>query len=121
MYQHAINEKSILKVNLQVSERKSEKSKQRTTLLEKKYENTKNKNNELMKILEALKAEFVKMQNQQQLDKQAGLMRNPIAGSRVAIKGGGGKRIITPRRLAESTEVDKDEGVVVSIQGGSFK
>ena len=44
MYQAAINEKSILKVNLQVADRKMQKTVQRQTLLEKKYEANKVKN-----------------------------------------------------------------------------
>lgn len=80
--------------------------------MEKKYENTKKKNDELTKILEALKTEFVKMQKEQQADKQAGLLRNPVAGSRIAIKGGGGKRIITPRRMQQSQEVERGQGLL---------
>ena len=38
MYQNIINERSILKVDLQVSERKMQKSLQRQQILEKKYE-----------------------------------------------------------------------------------
>ena len=45
-------------------------------------------------------------------------MRNPIIGSRVAIKGGGGKRITTPR-LQQSMEVNKSERLVqTKIKGG---
>ena len=54
------------------------------------------------------------------MDKQAGLLRNPVAGSRVAIKGGGGKRITTPRRLQQSVEVSGSEKLAeVSIKGGA--
>lgn len=38
MYQNAVNERSILKVDIQVAERKMQKSLQRQQLLEKKYE-----------------------------------------------------------------------------------
>ena len=52
----------------------------------------------------------------------AGVMRNPVAGSRVAIKGGGGKRITTPRRLQQSMKVAKGESLqMVSIKGGAAK
>ena len=46
-------------------------------------------------------------------------MRNPIVGSRVAIKGGGGKRITTPR-VQQSMEVTKSENLVQmnKIKGG---
>jgi len=48
-------------------------------------------------ILKELRAEFVKMQTKENADRDAGVIRNQPAGSRVAIKGGGGKRMTTTR------------------------
>lgn len=50
------------------------------------------------RILKELRAEFVKMQSKDTADKNAGVIRNQPAGTRVAIKGGGGRRITTPRQ-----------------------
>ena len=49
------------------------------------------------RILKELRGEFVKMQQKESADKNNGVIRNQPAGTRVAIKGGGGKRIFTPR------------------------
>ena len=58
--------------------------------------------------MKELRSEFVKMQSKENADRNAGVIRNQPAGSRVAIKGGGGKRITTPRVSGHVTfETDK--------------
>lgn len=69
------------------------------------------------RILKELRAEFVKMQSKENADRNAGVIRNQPAGSRVAIKGGGGKRITTPRagyQVVSSLEKPQRR----TIQGG---
>ena len=63
MYQNAVNERSILKVDLQVAERKLQKSMQQKQTLEKKYEGQRKKNEQLEKILLELRTELVKMKD----------------------------------------------------------
>ena len=62
MYQAASNERNVLKADLETSERKLQKSLQRQQLLEKKYEQQREKNKKLEKILSELKNEVLKMQ-----------------------------------------------------------
>lgn len=107
MYQNAVNERSILKVDLQVSERKMQKSQQRQQLLEKKYEQQRNKNDQLEKILIELRNEVIKMKTSEEKDRSMGIMRSSVVGGgRVAIQGGGGKRLITPRTMQMSQAIN---------------
>lgn len=96
-YQSMISERSKLKVDLQVAERKLLKKQQRLQQFEKSLASAKAKNEQMEKILKELREEFVRMQSKESADQNSGVMRNQPAGSRVAIKGGGGKRIMTPR------------------------
>jgi hypothetical protein len=45
------------------------------------------------RILKELRAEYVKMQNKDNAEASSGVIRNQPAGTRVAIRGGGNKRI----------------------------
>lgn len=66
MYQNIINERSILKVDLQVSERKMQKSLQRQQLLEKKYEQQRKKNEQLEKIIVEIRNDYVHMKKNEE-------------------------------------------------------
>jgi len=105
-----VNERSILKVDLQVAERKLQKSSQRQQLLEKKYEQQRHKNDQLEKILIELRNEVMKMKMNDEKDKSMGIVRSSAAGGRVAIQGGGGKRLITPRNMQMSSQIDPKNG-----------
>ena len=121
MYNAVVYEKSILKVDLQVSDRKLQRVQQKQDAVEKKYESCKVKNKELTDVIQMLKAEFLKMQKEmsQQDQKGGGVSRAPINGTRAAIRGGGGKRLTTPRTQM-SVEVVKGESLVqASIRGGA--
>lgn len=96
-YQSLVSERSKLKVDLQVAERKLIKKIQRIQQYDKSLASAKAKNEQMERILKELRTEFVKMQTKESADRNAGVIRNQPAGSRVAIKGGGGKRITTPR------------------------
>lgn len=86
MYQNAVNERSILKVDLQVAERKLQKCTQRRQFAEKKYEQQRTKNETLEKILIELRNEVVKMKANDEKDKSMGIVRNSVVGGgRVAI------------------------------------
>ena len=120
MYQNAVNERSILKVDLQVAERKLQKSMQRQQLLEKKYEQQRKKNEQLEKILIELRSELMTMSKNNEKDKSMGIVRNANAGGRVAIQGGAGKRLITPRHQQMAPQIDpKNVAGKTGIQGGS--
>lgn len=118
MYQNAVNERSILKVYLQVAERKHQKSAQRQQLLEKKYEQQRNKNNQMEKILIQLRKEVLDMRVSEEKDKSMGIVRNSAAGGRVAIQGGGGKRLVTPRNMQMSSQIEQKNGAPRGLQGG---
>ena len=85
MYQNAVNERSILKVDLQVAERRLQKSGQRQQLLEKKYEQQRHKNEQLEKILIELRNELMNMKLNDEKDKSMGIVRSSAGGGRVAI------------------------------------
>ena len=116
MYQQSVNERSILKVDLQVAERKLQKSLQRQGLLEKKFEQQRSKNGALEKIVIDLKKEFIKMSKKEQVEKESGLVRKSYSGRHFAIKGGGGKRMQTPRL----EQLEKKE-VARTIKGGGTR
>lgn len=82
-----------------MAERKHQKSAQRQQLLEKKYEQQRNKNDQMEKILLELRKEVIAMKMNEEKDKSMGIVRGSTNGGvgRVAIQGGGGKRMITPR------------------------
>jgi hypothetical protein len=69
-----------------VAERKLVKKQNRLQQYDKALNSAKTKNEQMERILKELRTEFVKMQA-----KDDGIIRNQPAGSRVAIKGGGGK------------------------------
>ena len=116
-YQSMISERSKLKVDLQVAERKLLKKQQRLQQFEKSLTSAKAKNEQMERILKELREEFVKMQSKESADRNAGVIRNQPAGSRVAIKGGGGKRITTPRN-GMSTMQPAEKPQRRTIQGG---
>ena len=62
MFDTASNERSLLKADLETSERKLQKSISRQQTLEKKYEQQREKNKKLEQILSELKNEVIKMQ-----------------------------------------------------------
>ena len=67
-----------------------------------------------------LRNELVKMKTNEEKDKSMGIVRNSAAGGRVAIQGGGGKRLMTPRHQQMSNQIDPKTGAVrTGIQGGS--
>jgi len=78
---------------------------QRQQHLEKKYEQQRNKNDQLEKILIELRNEVIKMKKSDEQDKSMGIVRSSAGGGRIAIKGGGGKRLITPRNLQMAPQV----------------
>ena len=53
------------------------------------------------KILIELRNEVIKMKTNDEKDRSMGIVRSSVVGggSRVAIQGGGGKRLITPRNM----------------------
>lgn len=118
MYQNAVNERSILKVDLQVAERKLLKSQQRQQLLEKKYEQQRNKNDQLEKILIELRNEVIKMKSNDDKDRSMGIVRSS-GGGRVAIQGGAGRRLVTPRNMQMSQQIEAKQGPGRAMQGGS--
>ena len=62
MFDAAANERTLLKADLETSERKLQKSISRQQTLEKKYEQQREKNKKLEQILSELKNEVIKMQ-----------------------------------------------------------
>ena len=99
MYQNTINEKQIMKANIMLYESKNQKSTQRSHRLEKKYEQERKKNQHLEQILLILRKDVENSKKRGDEEKNMGVVRNSYAGagSRVAIRGGGGKRMATPR------------------------
>ena len=65
---------------------------ERTKQLIKKYDQAKKNNLSLEKILKECRDGYRQIQEEQEKEKERGIMRGTIGGSRVAIKGGGGKR-----------------------------
>lgn len=78
--------------------------------MEKKYEQQRHKNEQLEKILIELRNELVTMKKNEEKDKSLGIVRNSAAGGRVAIQGGGGKRLITPRNFQMSSQIEQKGG-----------
>ena len=113
MYQNVTSEKSILKVDLQVAERKLSRKEEKIQQLEKSFMASRQKQQDYLTIIKQLKQEFLKVQSQQlqisQLtsqQKEAGqqMGNNPIAtggGGRKTIRGGGGKKLATPRIMQQ--------------------
>ena len=71
-----ISERSKLKVDLQVAERKLLKKQQRLQQFEKSLTSAKAKNEQMERILKELREEFVKMQSKENADRSAGVIRN---------------------------------------------
>ena len=98
MYQTAVNERNILKTDLTLEKRNRMKLEERTKQLIKKYDQAKKNNLSLEKILKECRDGYLQMKEEQDKEKERGIMRGTIGGSRVAIKGGGGKRgNLTPK------------------------
>lgn len=68
-YQSLVSERSKLKVDLQVAERKLLKKQQRLQQYDKALTSAKAKNEQMEKILKELRAEFVKMQSKDNADR----------------------------------------------------
>ena len=117
MYQQAVNEKSILKVDLQTKDKKLQKSLERQHKLELKFEKQRSKNEQLEKIVLQLRSEFLKISKKEQAEKDGGILRQSHQGSRIAIKGGGGKRMQTPRYETGQKPSGGQQRAAV-IQGG---
>ena len=79
-----MNERSILKVDLQVAERKLQKSMQRQQLLEKKYEQQRHKNEQLEKILIELRNDLISTPADQEMwaDRLAPVLNAALADLR---------------------------------------
>ena len=94
-----MNERNILKTDLTVEKRNRTKLEERTKQLIKKYDQAKKNNLSLEKILKECRDGYRQIQEEQEKEKERGIMRGTtINGSRVAIKGGGGKRgNLTPK------------------------
>lgn len=75
--------------------------------MEKKYEQSRNKNEQLEKILIELRNELLTMKMSEEKDKSMGIVRSSVGGGRVAIQGGGGKRLVTPRNLHMSSQIEQ--------------
>mmetsp|Transcript_16437 Transcript_16437/g.27877 ORF Transcript_16437/g.27877 Transcript_16437/m.27877 type:complete len:153 (+) Transcript_16437:2420-2878(+) len=125
MYQSVTSEKSVLKVDIQVLERKLCRKDEKISQLENSYMHSRQKQQDYLVIIRQLKDEFIKVQNQQaqvaQLSHYHGQgnynteknLANKIVGGvpqlgplapgnykeRKTIRGGGGgnKRLTTPR------------------------
>ena len=66
MYQNVSSEKSILKVDLQVAERRLERYRAKCDQLEQAVLQSRQKQQDYLSIIKQLKQEFLKVQNQQQ-------------------------------------------------------
>lgn len=73
MYHSAINERSQMKIELQVAHNKLQKSLARQQILEKKFEQQRKKNEQLEIIVLQLRNEFVKMQKKREAEKENAL------------------------------------------------
>ena len=92
---------------------------QRQQHLEKKYEQQRNKNEQLEKILIELRNEVINMKMNDEKDKSMGIVRSSAGGGRIAIQGGGGKRLVTPRNVHHmSSQIEQKQGPGRGIQGG---
>lgn len=65
MYQNVTSDKSILKVDLQVAQRKLERKQQKIEILEKTVHASRQKQHDYLNIIKQLKQEFLKVQNSQ--------------------------------------------------------
>lgn len=65
MYQNVTSEKSILRVDLQVTERKLERKQSKIDSLEKTVVMSRQKQQDYLTIIKQLKQEFIKVQTQQ--------------------------------------------------------
>ena len=114
MYQNVTSEKSILKVDLQVAERKLSRKEEKLQQMEKSLITSRQKSSDYLNIIKQLKQEFLKVQSQQMQISQLTVSNRPgmeaegqqalpgsgqpnAAGARKTIRGGGGRRNITAR------------------------
>jgi thymidylate kinase len=65
MYQNVTSEKSILKVDLQVAERKLERKQAKIETLEKTVQQSRQKQQDYLQIIKQLKQEFLRVQSSQ--------------------------------------------------------
>ncbi len=68
------------------------------------------------KILIQLRKEVMDMRVNEEKDKSMGIVRSSAAIGRVAIQGGGGKRLVTPRNMQMSSQIESKSGK--GLQGG---
>ena len=62
------------------------------------------------KILIELREEVYNMKMTEEKDKQMGIVRSSAGGGRVAIQGGAGKRLVTPRNMQISSQLAPKTG-----------
>lgn len=111
MYQNVTSEKSILKVDLQVAERKLERKQAKIDALEKTVVMSRQKQQDYLTIIKQLKQEFLKVQTSQVQIQQLSTQNQGAGGKivsgpgqpleRKTIRGGGGKKTATPRILMQ--------------------
>ena len=119
MYQTAVNERNILKTDLQLEKRQRQKIEERAKQIIKKYDSQRKKNETLEKILKDLRDGYILMKEQQDKEEQAGVLRgSALRSSKVAIRGGGGTRTgRTPKSLkGKGADLDQQQK---SITGGT--
>ena len=69
------------------------------------------------KILIELREEVYNMKMTEEKDKSMGIVRSSAGGGRVAIQGGAGKRLVTPRNIQMSSNIPPKSGAQ-GIRGG---
>lgn len=99
------SEKSILKVDLQVCQRKLQRKEEKIAQLEKHMITSREKQQEYLNIIKQLKHEFIKVQSQQMMQQQI-VQENERQGGKIiggprdrkTVRGGGGRiKNPTPR------------------------
>ena len=71
------------------------------------------------KILIELRKEVYNMKMTEEKDKQMGIVRSSAGGGRVAIQGGAGKRLVTPRNMQLSSQLAPKTGGGIRGGGGA--
>eukprot|EP00347_Sterkiella_histriomuscorum_P007099 403350261 len=126
MYQQVINEKSILKVDMQVSDKKLQRKEEKITVIEKSLQISREKQQQLQQIVQHLRNEFLKIQQQQaqymgQIGGNAGSydQENGFKGVNKIVKpirGGGGKRLVTPRSNNQPNSLMQSQQNIVAYE-----
>ena len=71
------------------------------------------------KILIELRKEVYNMKMTEEKDKSMGIVRSSAGGGRVAIQGGAGKRLVTPRNMQLSSQLAPKTGGGIRGGGGA--